>query len=1139
MTSSNRATLRSPRRMQAAFRGLYVSFLVLAALPAAAAPAAEVASVEGKGEYREANQAAWRTATLKQALFPTNFVRTLDLSKMAIVFADRTQVRLAPNSVLQIKEVATGPDTRTIINLNAGRSWTQSKTTPKGLVMETPSALAAIRGTDWEMVVDPEGRATLSVFSGEVEFYNDQGNVVVGPNEQARAERGKAPVKLQLQTSRERVQWVSAFSVDTLRYAEFRAGAPADLAPVATAIREQRLGDAYAGLQRRVAAADAPAAAWLLLADFEIYRGELGAARDALRKGASRFASDERFDAGLARVALLADDAAAALGHANAALAKRGESTEALIVLGDIERQQGRAPQALDAYARATRAAASDARGWYGLGAVEGERENVGRARSNLARAIALDDKDATYRAELGTLEGFAGNLALGRETLGKAIAMQPDNYVALTGLGVLELKAGNVEAALDALLRASVIEPRYARAHVYLAAAYYQAGRDEAALEELRRASEFDPRDPLPHMLRSIIHLDRIEPGEAVVQARAALERIPFLKSLNQVADNQKGLANVGSPLAFMGLEAWARSAAHESYLPFWGGSHLFLADRYAGEFDRRSELMQGFITDPLVFGASNRFQSLLGGPGHHGTLSMRYNASDDLRLVEPVLTLNGYDVSRFPAAYFVEAVDTRIEPRNTALSARARTFTVAAGGKPSHELGVFVYANRLSVDADFGSRGANGVFAQVGGSASRIDAGMRYAFDAASSLWLKAGASREDSSVDDVLAIEAFGLAGPSRFVQQSHFTTRPRGNDVAARYTLVRNDRLELTMGTEWARVRTVGALSRDESLHFEADTVPRRSLDERDVDRSRSVYAIARWGGPDLRVDAGLAWRDYRKSRDFVVNQHGGSVSLQEDFERRNADPLLGVTWRMAPSSLARAACRRWLRPAGLDTLAPVAVAGVPLDDQLVFAGGVLEQCRGQWEWTVSERTFVTAAVERSRTRNLASPLDGVLNTRADVSNLERLRNRALAAPAKPDLLEEIPVYAEGIARRASLAMEGLVTRSLGVSAHYTYTDSENTAALHSGLRIPYLPRHQAHLGLAWAPGWRTFVTAQAVYRSRRFADEANLQALRSGWDVQANAFVETGDKRWALEAYAANLLKKDASDVFGIVLSYRF
>ena len=1103
-----------------------------AGVNAFAAPAAEVFSLDGKGEFREARELTWRPVTLKLSLFPTNYVRTLEQSKMAILFADRTQMRLGQNSVMQIKEVASGPDTKTVIDLQKGRSWTQSKTTPKSLVMETPSALAAIRGTDWEMVVDDDGRATLSVFSGEVEFYNDQGNVIVRPNEQARAERGKAPVKLQLQVSRERVQWVSSATVDTQRYVELRAGATGELAQVAAMVREKRLGDAYAKLQAMVAAPGAAAVSFLLLADFETYRGDVAKAHEILARAAARFPSDERFDAALARTALLADDGEGAYAHARAALAKRGDSAEAWIALGDVERRQGRAREALAAYGKAVEVAPDEARAWFGLGVVESERENVKRARTDLANAIKLDDTDATFRAELGTLEGFAGNLALGREELRKAIAMQGDNYVALTGLGVLELKAGNGDAAMEALLQASLIEPRYARAHVYLAAAYYQAGRDEAALAELARATESDPKDPLPYLLMSIIRLDRIEPGYAVVEAQQALARIPFLKSLNQVADNQKGVANVGAPLAFMGLEAWARSMAHESYLPFWGGSHLFLADRYAGEFDRRSELMQGFITDPMVFGASNRFQSLLGEPGHHGTLSMRVNSSDDLRLFEPVLTLNGYDLSRFPAAYFVEAVDTRIDPRNTAFDARARTFTAAAGAKPTHEIGIFIYANHLSVDADFGRD--TSLFTRIGGSATRVDAGMRYAFDAASSVWLKAGASEQDSTLDDVNAIQ-----GSTPLLRQSHFVTKPRSSDVALRHTVVRGDSLELTWGAEWARLKTPKFLERDRFFHLPSPAQPQDSLDQTDRDRSQNLYAVVRWGGPRLRLDAGVAWSDYTKDRDILVRVASGNVSLQESFSRRKADPLLGLTWRMSPAMLVRAACRRWTRPAGLDTLAPVAVAGVPLDDQLVFSGGTLEQCRGQWEWTPAERTFATAFAERARVRNLVSPLDGVQNTGADVTNLERLRNRAISAPPKPDLLEDIPVYGEGIARRAGLAFEHIVTPRIGVRAHYTYTASENTAPFFDGLRIPYLARHLANLGLTWAPGWRTFVTAQAVYRSARFADEPNRLRLAPGWDAQASVYVETNDKRWALEAYAANLLKKDASDLFGIVLTYRF
>jgi len=1096
-------------RVQQAVAVWWAACAVLPAL--GAAPVAEVASLEGRGEYREAAQMAWRPAAVRQGLFATNFVRTLDSSKMAIVFQDRTQMRLAPNSTLQIKEVATPTEARTILNLNRGRAWTQSKATPNGLVVETPSALAAIRGTDWELAVDDEGRATLSVFSGEVEFSNDRGRVLVQRNESALAERGKAPVKLLLQTSRERIQWVSAFTVDPSRYAEMR-GKPAGSPPP-------------------------PAVAALLAADAAIYAGELDRARAALEAGRGSFPGDERFDVALARVSLLRGDAPAARQLANAAIAKRPASVDALVMLGDIERYEGRGPEALDAYARAVAASPGDARGWYGLGAVQGERDDMARARANLDKAVALDPSDDSYRAELAGVMDLGGAAGEARVELARALELQPDNYVALTALGALELRAGHDDAALDALLRAGAIEPRYARAHVYLAAAYYRVGRDAAAQAELARGEETDPNDPLPHLLASVIHLDRIEPGAAVDEAQQALARIAYLKSVNQVADNQKGVANVGAPLAFMGLELWARSAAEESYLPFWGASHLFLADRYAGDFDKRSELMQGFITDPLAFGASNRFQSLTPQSGHFATASMRYNHSDDLRLAEPVLTLNGLLDTERPVSYFVEGVDTRIDPGNVALSARGKTVTAALGARPTAELATFVYASHLSLRADLGSRGEAGDFDHIDGTAGRVDAGARYAFDGASSLWVKAGAQNQDSTSDDTLSLLALPPS-PTRLVQRSSFTLKPRENDLSLRHTTVLQDGLELSVGAESARERTPRTLLRDAALHEEGTPIASQSLDEVDRDRSQALYAAGRWTLGPAKLDLGLTWSDYRRDRDIDVVS-GTETRLAESYRRRRADPLAGIVLHLAPGSLVRAACRRWARPIALDTLSPIATAGVPLEDQLVFPGGVLESCGGALEWSDAARTFATIAATHIRVRNLVSPLDGVQNTAADITNLDRLRNRALAPAPKPDLLEDTPVYGEGTARRASIALERIVTPRLALRAQYTYTDSENTAPAFAGNLIPYLPRNQVNVGGSWAPGWHVLVTAQAVYRSRRFADEANASPLAASWDGQLDLYWETPGKRWSVEAYGQNLAKKDFSDVFGIVVSYRF
>jgi hypothetical protein len=297
-------------------------------------------------------------------------------------------------------------------------------------------------------------------------------------------------------------------------------------------------------------------------------------------------------------------------------------------------------------------------------------------------------------------------------------------------------------------------------------------------------------------------------------------------------------------------------------------------------------------------------------------------------------------------------------------------------------------------------------------------------------------------------------------------------------------------------------------------------------------------MGHWTFGPARFDLGLTWSDYRKDRDIDVFS-GGETRLAERYERRRADPLAGLAWHFSPESLVRAACRRWARPIALDTLSPVATAGMPLEDQLVFPGGVLESCAGAIEWSDADRTFATLSAAHVRVHNLVSPLDGVQNTSADIANLDRLRNRALAPAPKPDLLEETPVYGEGRARRASAAVERIVTPRLALRAQYTYTDSENTASAFAGNLIPYLARNQVNLGGTWAPGWHVLVTAQAVYRSRRFADEANLVSLAASWDGQLDVFWETPDKRWSVEAYGQNLAKRDFSDVFGIVVSYRF
>jgi tetratricopeptide (TPR) repeat protein len=1114
-------------------------FAMLGAAGAAGAPPdAEIVSLEGIGEYREAQQPAWSKAKLKQALAAGNFVRTGDLSRMGLLFSDRTQIRLNQNSMLQIREISKADGKPTVLDLKAGRSWVQSKTLPKGLVMNTPSAVAAIRGTDWEMDVAPDGTATLTVLSGEVEFANDHGRVVVGRDEQARAEVGKAPVKLVIRNPRDRIQWVSSLRVDPRRYAELRDPQSPDskaLAPVLAALRDGDMAAAYALLSKSAEARPA-AVSRLLLADFEAYRGEFERSARMLAQDQSRFPADERFETARARLALVDGRGDEARRLATAALARNPKSANALVVLGDVERFDGRRAEAVKAYREAAAIAAGDPAPWLGLGIAENARGNAGPALEHLAKAASLDPASATAQAELGAARATAQEPGLAREAYRRALELSPDDYLALTGLGALELSQGNQDEGLDLLLRANLVEPRHARAHLWLAAAYYRMGRTDAALESLSRASAADPKDPVPHLFASLIEQDRLQPADALAQARQAQAKMPFLKSLDEVADNQKGIANVGSALAALGLEYWARQAAQESYLPFWGGSHLFLADRYPGEYNRRSELVQGFVTDPLSFGASNRFQSLYRAPGLYGTLSYRYNRDSDISVREPVVTVNGSTAGSAPAAWFLEAIDTRVEPGDTAFDARARTYTAGFGIRPTHRMSLFAYLNRLTVDADIGRAGETGDFLRIEGTVDRIDAGMRYAPDADNSLWLKAGASREDSTVDQRTTV----LLPDYTLVRDSGFATKPERSDLQVRQTIVWKPGLELTWGAVGARMKEPRTLVQDSGFRFPAAAGTPESLDGRDEDRHDAVHARVRADVDGWRVEAALGYSQYRKDRDFLVTPAGGDpIPIAESYRERRPEGEIGVVRPLAPGALARGACRQWVRGVAFDTILPVAGSGVPLDDQLVLAGGRERQCRAQLEWTAADRAFGSAFVEALRVENLTSPLDGPLNSRTDVSNIERLRNRVLLPPPLPDRLEDTPVYGEGKLARAGVALEGVAARWLSLRADYTYAESENTGPAWAGNPIPYVPRHRFNLGATWTPGHRVYVTAQAAWRSIRYRDEAAQAEVPAGWDARVDAFVESADKRWSVEVYGANLLRKQVSDLYGVVVSLRF
>lgn len=1190
--------------------------------------AAEVISIRGIGQFRPQAVDPWRNAKVEQDLFTGNFVRTGDYSRMGLLFSDRTQIRLNEKTIMRIKEVRVPSQGKgsTLLNLTRGRIWSQSKSIPSGLIMETPSATAAIRGTQWELSVDDRGNTILTVLTGEVEFYNDFGRLVVEANEQAIAKVGKAPVKILLVDSRERVQWVTAYRIDPLRHivlhsenleslksnlrtlskdepvgqvargailadlgrwdeaeAEFKAvlekepkNTRAIIGLGFAALSKGNLKEAgifFGRVARRAKYYDAELlrlgrvsvsilsndlrsavdnlnsivkrrklkrpTAYLILSDIMIYSGDIAAAVETVESGLKRFPSSARLNAQLSRIYLLADRLEQSGREADNALVKDAASIEGILIKGDIARIEGQGEVARDLYNQAASLKPAEDRAWYGLGVVNTEREEVRAGRRNLHQALEINPDGPGYQGQLGTLETFANEFNEAEESYRSALESNPDDYVALTGLGILELKRGNTQLGLDSFLRAEILEPRYARVQMYKGIAYYQLGRVKDALEALNLAGELDDKDPMPHIIASVIYTDLLRSDEGINEARIALNLMPYLKSLNQLANDQQGAANLGKSFAFQGLDEWSRSYAQESYYPFWAGSHLFLADvGYDGLFTKNSELFQGFLSDPTLFGASPRFQTILPKPGNHAVASLRVTQSEDFSGTSPLIAVNGFNNDGIPFAYNLSYENFDLD--FDGLPFETDRFTAAIGTSPNHATGLFVFADQTDLFSEIRESRSDATSVtdfnlKDNRTTQRLDLGLHYKLSPQSQLWLKAGNfSSEDTIEGDIISRGSSisgGLARSDVSVDQPEFSLRHT-------FQLLGNH--EISWGIELA--------DRDTESFFFNEVTPGSGAFTSDFDfseESSDFYVSDRFRVSDqLALQADLYLIEHEREANYI-----DSITLPpippftqttgQRFTKDGVFPRLGLVYRFAPNQLVRLAYQEWVRPSGFSSLGQVATAGIPLDDRLVIRGGELNRLRGQVEWEWSPTTFTQAFVDVKEIDNDLFELTPF--TVSELDDLVKLRQRDLGSLLRGDLLEfvNIPEYEGGDIVNLGLAINHRLGSGLGLLGRYEFTDSENNGTVNKGKLVPFLPEHAAALGATWASpdGWY-FVT-RFVYRTERFSDAANLTPLIASWDGAVDLYKESADKRWLLRFSVDDMADKNQHTQYTAELSARF
>lgn len=1145
-----RFTLPRPTR-----RSLLGFYFFLLSAGVVCAQDASLVMVIGRTETSSSAQGPWVAANVQQKIKQGHYIRTLEGSQVALLLSDQTQVRLNQNSVLQIATVSEG-EQPTSLSLLKGRLWAQVKQLSVGsfraisslvrsqqLRIATPTSTIGVRGTDWELTVGDADTTTLTVFSGEVEMSNSLGLISVAANEQGLVEAGKAPVKSLLTNARDRVQWVTAYRPAPQRWLPNAGGA------FDTITRDIEAGDYASGLAK-IERLPASRERTVLSADMALFLGRADEAIAALEPLSQQGLGDPVASALLARALLVAgriDDAAALLQTARKT---HPGDLEIILALGDVARLQGDASAALGWFTAATLDFPQSHEAWFGLGRVQTEKENVRAATIALDQAIALAPQAPGYHGERATLLALTGSLVAARAAFDDALQRQPDDYLAWTGLGILQLKTGATREALDSFLKAGVIEPRFARAQLYIGVAYYQLGNRQRALESVRKAAELDKKDPLPYVMLSLMQGDNQELADAVDSARLAQERMPYLKSLNQLLNDQKGSANVGAALAARGMEEWAQYYATSSYSPYWAGSALFMADRYPDGFNKNSELYRGFLLDPTAFGASNRFSSLVASPGHYGSVGLRLERAD-FDQASAQAALNGLFSDRIPVAYSLIAEGASGHSVPTAFSGDGGNFTLGLGAKPSHDVNLFYFGTHTAVNGRFNEptnpNEASLTDAPLEVRISRQDIGLGYQLAPDNRLMFKVGdglqrtqlsgafyspgqAAELDTAFATVPILLPFSPAG-----QLDNYGVSIDQSDWQFAQVLDLSPALRAAWGYEYGREQRTLNFSRTFPSSF-APLLPMQLQDDvLSTLTSTDLYLSLRgkpsdafaWQG-DVAYQKLSGTTQWRQQLDLVGQMKLGDLQTTQEDRERGANPRLGMRLSLGDATQLRLVAQQWRRPVGLAGLAPVDTLGIPVDDRLVEPGGLLRRVRAQYDSQLGAQGFWQVFADHRQVQNPISPTKHLFAL-FGVTELDSLRAKKPVFGQAFDDLENTPVFDEGDVSSLGVGGNRILSRNLSLAARYRFSDSRNTTAAFSGLKVPYIPSHFGNVSLYWQAPQRLLVALSATYRSARFSDEGNLAPLKAGVVFDLFGYWETPDKRWTIEAGLANLhANKEAS-----------
>lgn len=530
--------------MRLSFAILFSVFLLASAEPVRAQllprdfPAAGSVIARKSGEEVQfIDISGWRFVDLDQDLLGGDVLRTNANGHLAILFADRTQIRMARNTTLVVKSI--GGDGAEF-GLEQGTIWARAERGGTDVTVETPAAAAAVRGTDWTLSVEPDGRTSLIVLEGVVDLSNEFGAVSVAAGEAAVASIGSAPTKIVIVDPKDREQMLFYLSLRssftslpasplTARQARDEQGRLDAIPPerrsaedwtdaAELALTSEGHQAAAALAARARAASPSPAqAARLNLVEALI----AGANQDYVR-AAELFARAERGLSGERRAVAayggyfarsLADPSRVEAAPAMADAGPAAVFAEALTAgfLRDIPAAIAVVAAGEAVFPESAALPALRAR----LAMLIDDRE---QALAAIERAITIDPQDPdALQARAAYRSGFLSDLEGALADLTAAAELRPGSSSIWNDLGLVQIARGADREAEAALRRAIAVEPNDPVARANLAILLLDQGRLREAKVLIDEALALDPSFEIGLVARGRYYLQTGERDKAL----------------------------------------------------------------------------------------------------------------------------------------------------------------------------------------------------------------------------------------------------------------------------------------------------------------------------------------------------------------------------------------------------------------------------------------------------------------------------------------------------------------------------------------------------------------------------------------------------------------------------------------------